>query len=84
MLGTAMIYYVALPFTLIEDGIAPGQAVECPHEAAAIRRAEAMSFDKANVGAVAFSRRGDLDLGEYEDAVILKTFGEVPEDFGRV
>jgi hypothetical protein len=77
-----MIYYVALPFTLVEGGgLAPGQAVECPHAAAAIRRAEAMSRDEANVGAVAFSRSGSPDVGEFEDAVILKTFGEVPDDF---
>jgi hypothetical protein len=78
-----MIYYVALPFQKIEGGLAPGQAMECPHEAAAIRRACAMSCDKANAGAVAFSRRGDPNLGEFDDATILKTFGEVPDDFGH-
>ena len=38
-----MIYYVALPFTPEEGGgLAPGQAIECPSGAAAIRRAEAI------------------------------------------
>jgi hypothetical protein len=32
-------------------------------------------------GAVAFSRQGSPDLGEFEDAVILKVFGDVPDDF---
>jgi hypothetical protein len=32
-------------------------------------------------GAVAFSRSGDPNIGEFDDAVILKTFGQVPEDF---
>jgi hypothetical protein len=77
-----MVYYVALPLILVEGGgLAPGEAVECPHGAAAIRRAQAMSFDKSNAGAVAFSRSGDPNLGEFEDAVILKTFGQVTEDF---
>jgi hypothetical protein len=49
--------------------------------AAAIRRAQGMAFNKENAGAVAFSRSGDLNLGDFEDAVILKTFGQVPEDF---
>jgi hypothetical protein len=49
--------------------------------AAAIRRAHAMSFNEANVGAVAFSRIGDPNVGEFDDAVILKTFGKVPEEF---
>jgi hypothetical protein len=65
----------------VDGGLAPGEAVECPYEAAAIRRAYAMSSNEANAGAVAFSRQGSPDLGEFEDAVILKTFGEVPEDF---
>jgi hypothetical protein len=76
-----MLYYVALPFIPIEGGLAPGEAVECPNGAAAIRRAQAMAFNKENAGAVAFSRSGDLNLGEFDDAVILETFGQVPEDF---
>jgi hypothetical protein len=59
-----MIYYVALPFTPEEGGgLAPGQAVECPSGAAAIRRAEAIARHEANAGAVAFSRSGDPNLG---------------------
>ena len=49
-------YYVALPFTRLEDGgLGPGQAVDCPSLAAALQRAEALSRDPANVGAMAFS-----------------------------
>jgi hypothetical protein len=40
-----------------------------------------MSLDEANTGAIAFSRRGSPELGEFEDAVILRAFGEVPDDF---
>ena len=76
-----MIYYVALPFSPAEGGLAPGDAVECPNGNAAIRRAEAMAANEANAGAVAFSRSGDPNLGDFEDAVILKTFGQVPDDF---
>jgi hypothetical protein len=75
-----MIYYVALPFGRVEGGLAPGEAVECPCEAAAIQRAQAMARNEAIAGAVAFSRRGSPDLGKFEDAVILKAFGEVPND----
>ena len=79
---SGMIYYVALPFTPEEGGgLASGQPIECPSGAAAIRRAEAIARHDANAGAVAFSRSGDPNLGEFDDAVILKTFGEVPEDF---
>ena len=37
--GGQMIYFVALPFVRVEGGLAPGEPVECPHAAAAIRRA---------------------------------------------
>ena len=43
-----MIYYVALPFVRVEGGLAPGEAVECPYEAAAIRRAQAMARNEAS------------------------------------
>jgi hypothetical protein len=76
-----MIYYVALPFVRIDGGLARGEAAECPHAAAAIRRAQAMSANEANAGAVAFSRQGSPELGQFEDSVILKAFGEVPDDF---
>jgi hypothetical protein len=79
-----MIYYVAMPFIPMDHGLAPGQELECPTEPAAIRRAEAMARHQANAGAVAFSRSGDPNLGEFEDATILKTFGKVPEDFRQV
>jgi hypothetical protein len=39
-----------------------------------------MTCNQAIAGAVAFSRRRSPDLGEFEDVVILKTFGDVPED----
>jgi hypothetical protein len=76
-----MIYYVALPFVRVDGGLAPGEAAECPHAAAAIRRAQAMCANEVNAGAVAFSRQGSPELGEFEEAEILKTFGDVPDDF---
>ena len=80
----AVTYYVALPFIRTEDGTAPGEAQECQSEAAAIRRAEGMSRDPANAGAVAFKRAGDPNVGEFSDAVVLKKFGDVPEDLSAL
>jgi len=79
----AVTYYVALPFIRTEDGAAPGEAQECQSEAAAIRWAEGMSSDPANAGA-AFKRAGDPNVGEFSDAVVLKKFGDVPEDLGEL
>jgi hypothetical protein len=67
-----------------KNGPAPGEAQECQSESAAIRRAEGMSRDPANTGAVAFKRAGDPNVGEFSDAVILKKFGDLPEDLSAL
>ena len=80
-----MIYYVALPFVRLETGgLVPGEAVECPHSSAVLRRADAMFRNEANAGAVALARIDSPDLGDFEDAMILKTFGDVPNDLQLV
>jgi hypothetical protein len=43
----------------------------------AIRMATSLAAKEGHCGAIAFSRTGDPALGEFQDAVILKTFGEV-------
>jgi hypothetical protein len=77
-MGT-MTYYVALAFTKSDDG---GEIVACdPKEARsseqAIRLANSLAKMEGHCGALAFSRTGDPALGDFEDAVILKTIGEV-------
>jgi hypothetical protein len=81
---SAAIERFALPFIRTDDGTAPGEAQECQSEAAAIRRAEGMSRDPANAGAVAFKRAGDPNVGEFSDAVVLKKLGDVPEDLSAL
>jgi hypothetical protein len=80
----AITYYVALPFLRTEEGVVAGVAQEMSSERAAIRRAEAMLRDSANVGALAFRRSGDSNVGNFNDATILKTFGEVPENLDEL
>ena len=53
-------YYVALPFVVGADGVAAGQAQECPNEHSAIRQAEAMSRKPPNVGALGFNVPANL------------------------
>ena len=74
-----MTYYVALAFKQSEEN---GDVVACdPKEARsadqAIRMAGALAAEEGHCGAIAFSRTGDPALGDFEDAVILKTVGEV-------
>jgi hypothetical protein len=74
-------YYVAMPF-LQDDTGSPvaGAAEECQSSSGALRRAEAMSRAADSIGAVAFSRSGDPMVGEFGDARVLRTFGQVPDD----
>ena len=46
-----------------------------------IRTVDAFKQAMLVARSVAFSRSGSPDVGDFEDAVILKTFGEVPDDF---
>jgi hypothetical protein len=76
-MGT-MTYYVALAFKKAEDD---GGIVACdPREARsseqAIRMAASLAKYEGHCGAIAFSRTGDPALGDFEDAMILKTIGE--------
>ncbi|WP_342711534.1 hypothetical protein AAFG13_06740 [Bradyrhizobium sp. B124] len=73
-------YYVAQPFELTKAGhLVAGTPQQAQTASAAIRRAENLA---RKGGAVAFSRTGDLSTGDFEDAVVLKTFGQIPDDFG--
>ena len=76
----ALTHYVALAFKKAEDD--GGDIVACdPKEARsseqAIRMATSLAAKEGHCGAIAFSRTGDPALGDFEDAVILKTVGEV-------
>jgi hypothetical protein len=78
-----VISYAALPFVRLENGgLVPGEAVECPHSSAVMRRADAMVRNGVHAGAVALAHIDTSRFGDFEDAMILKTFGDVPEEFG--
>lgn len=74
-------YYVAMPFAQDHSGSpVAGMAEECQNAAAALRRAEFLARQPGHLGAVAFSRSGDPVTGEFGDARLLRTFGDIPED----
>ncbi len=77
-------YYVALPFVVADDGVAPGEPTECFNPVAVVMRAEALSRKPGHVGAVAFSRTGDPATGEFGDAKVIKKFGDVPGDLSAL
>ena len=76
-------YYAVLPFVRDQDGnLCPDEAVECQSSAGAAARARALAASKA--GAVAFSRTGDPESGEWADAVVLTRVGDTPADLTMV
>jgi hypothetical protein len=78
-------YYVALPFLRDDTGtLVAGTAEECQSSTTALRRAEILSRAIGNIGAVAFSRNGDPMAGEFNDAHLIRKFGEVPDDLGEL
>jgi hypothetical protein len=77
-------YYVALPFVPSDDGIMPGEAVECFNPNSAVMKAEALSRKPGYVGAIAFSRSGDPATGDFGDAKLIRKFGEVSEDLSAL
>ncbi len=76
--------YVALPFVAADDGTAAGEPTKCFNPTAVVMRAEALARKEGNVGAVAFSRTGDPATGDFGDAKVIKTFGEVPSDLSSL
>jgi hypothetical protein len=89
-------YYVSLPFHRSPDGdLIAGEAKDAPNAAIAQSRAAGMLGKEVTVpslrkkqpptivtyiGAVAFSRTGDPDFGDFDDAVVLARYGETPEN----
>jgi len=72
-------YYVAIGFRRDEEGeFVALEPVESRTSAAAVSRARSIAEKEA--GAVAFSRTGDPDTGEFSDAVVLFREGRVPTD----
>ena len=71
-------YYVALPFRRDEAGMpVAGELQECRDAAKAVRVASILAVDAANCGAIAFSRTGDPSLGDFDDAKVIRMFGDV-------
>jgi hypothetical protein len=76
--------FVALPFVAADDGVAPGEPVECFSPNAAVMRADVLSRKEGHIGEVAFSRTGDLATGDFGDATIIRKFGDVPDDLSAL
>ena len=69
-------YFVAVPFVRDDEGnLLPGEPRECPNGDRPKRMAQGLAEKQA--GAIAFSRTGDPERGDFGDAVVLGTYGSV-------
>ena len=72
-------YFAVLPFSRDADGDFLAEAA-IDVRSAAVAKGTAARMAVAERGAVAFSKTGDPQLGEWDDAVILGRYGDVPDD----
>jgi len=80
LLAETITYYVALPFTRSEEdggSIVAAEPREARSAEQAVRMAGALASAAGHCGAIAFSRTGNPRVGDYDDAVVLRSFGEV-------
>lgn len=71
-------YFVVQPFEISKRGRpVAGSPVQAQSAGQAMRMAERIA---AKGGAIAFSRTGDPETGDFEDAVVLGQFGEIAEE----
>ena len=72
-------YFAVLPFSRTEEGdFLAEAAIEV--RSAGEARSMAARMEGPQRGAVALSKTGDPQLGDWNDAVILGSFGDVPDD----
>jgi hypothetical protein len=76
---SSVTYYVAISFARDETGeLVALDPVEAQSSTRAISRARMLATTKGE--AIAFSRTGDPDVGEFEDAKVLWHAGDIPAD----
>ena len=72
-------YFVVLPFARDAGGdFIAEAAIEV--RSADQARSTASRMEGQGKGAIAFAKTGDPQLGEWDDAVILGRYGDVPDD----
>jgi hypothetical protein len=80
-LMTEITHFVALAFDLIDERFVEGEAVDCASPTVAIQTAQGQWKLFGHVGAVAFSRTSDFEVGKFNHKHVLRWFGQVPDEY---
>ncbi|GHA15368.1 hypothetical protein GCM10007989_07670 [Devosia pacifica] len=73
--------YAVITFSKVKGGVSIDAARQAKGEASAKRLAERLAENC--VGAIAISRVGDPDIGEFDDPIEVARFGDIPEEYER-
>jgi hypothetical protein len=80
---TGIIRFQALAFDLVDGHPVEGQRVDCQSPALAIQTAQGLWKVFGHAGAVAVSRTGYFDKEQSNRQLVLRRFGQVPDEYLR-
>jgi hypothetical protein len=78
---TGITHFQALAFDLVEGRLVAGQLADCRSPALAIQTAQGQWKVFGHVGAVAFSRTSSFDEEQSSHKLVLRRFGQVPDEY---
>jgi hypothetical protein len=78
---TGITSFQALAFDLVDGRLVAGQPVDCGSPALAIRTAQGQWKVLGHAGAVAFSRTSSFDTEGSDRKLVLRRFGQVPDEY---
>lgn len=72
-------YFVVQPFVLGKKGMI---VADLPKQANDLRHCQSLAerYSRTHHGVIAFSRSGNPEFGDWEEAVLIAQYGTVPED----
>lgn len=78
---TEITRFFALAFDLVDKRFVEGEAIDCASPAVAIQTAQGQWKLFGHVGAVAYSRSSDFEVGKFNHKHVLRRFGQVPSEY---
>jgi hypothetical protein len=78
---TGITRFQALAFDLVDGHLVQAQRVDCESPALAIQTALGLWKVFGSAGAVAFSRTSSFDKDESNRRLVLRRFGQVPDEY---
>ena len=78
---TGIVRFQALAFDVVDGGLVEGPRVDCESPALAVQTAQGLWKIFGHAGAVAFSRTSYFGRPESNRRLVLRRFGQVPDEY---